>query len=200
MPDKDDLDLLLDSALSTYADPGPDSGLEQRVLSRISADHPMQVRVGAQSALAPRRRWLPWAIALPVAACLILFLVLAHQPANSPSRNAQEAHVSGLAPVSASPAKSPPPAAHNAAQNRRSAFRTSSPSAVLSANRLLPKREVFPSPQPLTPQEQAFAIFAFQGPEPDRKALAEAQQQIDAPLSIAAIHIPPIQSPDQGAN
>ena len=32
MPEKDDLDRLLDSALSTYADPGPESGLEERVL------------------------------------------------------------------------------------------------------------------------------------------------------------------------
>src|SRR5450631_1222883 len=39
MPDKDDLDLLLDSALSTYADPGPRAGLEERVLSALNVAH-----------------------------------------------------------------------------------------------------------------------------------------------------------------
>ena len=37
MREKDDLDLLIDSALATYADPGPDSGLEDRVLVTLAA-------------------------------------------------------------------------------------------------------------------------------------------------------------------
>ena len=37
MREKDDLDLLIDSALATYADPGPDSGLEDRLLVGLSA-------------------------------------------------------------------------------------------------------------------------------------------------------------------
>ena len=74
MPDHDDLDLLLRSAVSTYGD--PDSGLAQRVLARVSAE----------VAPAPRRRWLPWAIALPAAACLLLLLVLVgHKPAHTPT-------------------------------------------------------------------------------------------------------------------
>ncbi len=63
MREKDELDSLLDAALVTYADPGPDSGLEQRILARISAEN------FAASAPAPRRRWLPWGIAL-AGACL----------------------------------------------------------------------------------------------------------------------------------
>ena len=37
-------DRLLDSALSSYADPGPDSGLEQRVLVRIAEGSRTQTR------------------------------------------------------------------------------------------------------------------------------------------------------------
>ena len=38
MGNSDELDILLDSALTTYADPGPDSGLDQRILTRISTE------------------------------------------------------------------------------------------------------------------------------------------------------------------
>jgi hypothetical protein len=75
MRDKDDLDLLLDSALATYADPGTEGGLERRVLAALSAARDSDGRKG--SAEKPRGRWLPWAVALPVAACLILVWVLA---------------------------------------------------------------------------------------------------------------------------
>ena len=93
MPDKDDLDLLLDSALSTYADPGPDAGLganfEQRVLARIAA-----AQTSPERKQAPRRTWLPWAIALPLAAGLVLLLLLAPKINHSPSANTQLAHES----------------------------------------------------------------------------------------------------------
>lgn len=45
-------------ALGSYADPGPEAELERRVLARIAAE-----------ASPRRRRWLPWAIALPAVAC-----------------------------------------------------------------------------------------------------------------------------------
>src|SRR5947209_1850246 len=69
MPEKDQLDLLLDSALATYADPGPDSGLEQRVLAELESGR----QSGQQRrATAGTRRWLPWAIAVPIAAGLLI--------------------------------------------------------------------------------------------------------------------------------
>ncbi len=70
MPENDELDLLLDSALATYADPGPNSGLEQRVLAGLEAAR----RSGEHHprAFAGTRRWLPWAIAVPVAASLLI--------------------------------------------------------------------------------------------------------------------------------
>src|SRR6185312_1147206 len=78
---RDQLDRVLDSALATYADPGPDSGLEQRILGRIANE----------ATPAPRRRWLAWSIALPVAAGLLIFAVLAgprlvHAPSSIPPR------------------------------------------------------------------------------------------------------------------
>jgi hypothetical protein len=96
-----------------------------------------------------------------------------------------------------------PPKTHSEAdrfKQKRIAVQQSHSSAQAAKSAPLPKLDVFPTPQPLTPQEQALAVFAIHGPEPERKALAKAQQQIDAPLSIAAIHIPPVQSPDKGTN
>jgi hypothetical protein len=200
MPDKDDLDLLLDSALSTYADPGPDAGLganfEQRVLARIAA-----AQTSPERKQAPRRTWLPWAIALPLAAGLVLLLLLAPKINHSPSANTQLAHESAPPPSlprAGSPAETPSKAAHVAKYPPATPRHQTLAQVANSAPR--PKLDVFPTPQPLTPQEQAFAAFAIQGPEPERKALAMTQQQIDAPLSIAAIHIPPVQLPDMGTN
>src|SRR5215472_7488723 len=71
MPDKDDLDLLLDSALATYGGPGPETGLEQRVLSSLAAARAAEQE---RRARAWPRRWLAWAIAVPVAASLLLWI------------------------------------------------------------------------------------------------------------------------------
>ena len=58
----------------------------------------------------------------------------------------------------------------------------------------LPKLDVFPTPQPLTPEERAFVVLITQTPTPVRNALLAAQEQDDAPVHIAAIHIPPLES------
>jgi len=64
----------------------------------------------------------------------------------------------------------------------------------------LPKLDVFPTPQPLTPEEQAVAISAFQIPAAEFQAVVVGQQQEDAPVSIAAINIQPLEPPDNGGN
>ena len=215
MPDKDDLDLLLDSALATYADPGPDSGLEQRLLIALA---------GARTAAESRnpstkpRRWLVWAIAVPVAASLLFWL--STTKFNAPSTRRQQAS-QGRPSISShdshASSNAAPPAvevlkghrtgpvlkghdfsrAVNAAHSRGA----SAPAGRLSANAelenrpLLPKLDVFPTPQPLTPQERGLAAVAVQAPAPLRQALATAQEQDNAPIRIAEIHIPPIQPP-----
>lgn len=194
MRDKDELDLLLDSALSTYADPGPDSGLEQRVLSALLA-----ARVPVTPAASPRRRLLLWAIPLPVAACLLLLWYstpgIQRVPSTLPQQD-RHVHPAPIVPEVALAVETRPRAPH-ATKHVPSAPQ---PSTQTVASAAFPKLDVFPTPHPLTPQEQAFAVFAVHASEAERKALAEAQQRINAPLSFAAIHIPPVQSPDQGTN
>src|SRR5258708_31997743 len=84
MCDKDDLDLLIDAALASYADPGPNDGLEHRMLARIGS-----TRKVPETREAPRRRWLPWAVALPLTAGVFLVFLTAPKTKDSPSRDAQ---------------------------------------------------------------------------------------------------------------
>jgi hypothetical protein len=195
MRDKDDIDLLLDSAVSSYAEPGP--GFEQQILDRLAVERnagraPAEMRTPRH--LAPHhRRWMPWAIALPLAACLIIFLILAHKP-SSPSDIPQLARLPESALGTAETLRHLPPL------HRRSRPSKASPPSLVTAKSQLPKLDVFPSPQPLNPQEHAWVDFVSHAPEPERKALLDASRRSDAPLAIAAIEIPPVPSPTQGAN
>jgi hypothetical protein len=170
------LDLLIDEALSTYAEPR--AGLEARVLSHLAAQP-------------SRRRWLPFAIAIPiVAACAILLVLLFSRPAPQPS--APQAHNSQPVPQ---PNQATPPALmpHNhMPQPRIIATRT--------ALAPLPKLDVFPTPQPLTPEEQALVRFAIHAPASEVKSIEEVQQKKDELPHIAEIQIPqlePLIKPDQ---
>ena len=75
MHEKDDLDLLLDSALASYADPGREAGLERRVLAALATAQNLRV---PGSIFARSRRWMPWAIALSAAASLLVWISIAN--------------------------------------------------------------------------------------------------------------------------
>jgi hypothetical protein len=227
MPDdrvdnRGELDRLLDSALATYADPGPNSGLERRILNRLAVE----------ATPAPRPRWLPWAIALPAAVALLLFILLSGtRPFHAPSSAPPQAHSSSPpSPNSSRHAAENPGKDLYESSNRHAAEEpgkvlyqgttsvvpkkqsrergalapaaTPRPKrAVLAANSApLPKLDVFPTPQPLSPEEQALVNFAARASKSEREALIAAQQQDDAPLRIAAIEIQPLEPPASGAH
>ncbi|HET6168876.1 MAG TPA: hypothetical protein VFE01_01795 [Terracidiphilus sp.] len=190
-----DLDLLLDSALRTYADPGADSGLEQRVLARICAE----------STPSPWHRWIPWTIALGAAACLLLIVFsapkrtrllssgIAHQAFQSQTPSTSTARRErALVPIPASVA------AHGTQRSVLTAHRHSA--TLVAKASPLPKLNIFPAPRALTPQEQALIAFATQVPQQQAEAVIEAQKQSAAPLTIAALTIQPLATPDKGMN
>lgn len=185
-----EFDRLLRSALSSYAD--PDEALTERVLARVAAE-PQRER---------GLRWLPWAIAVPIAAGLLIFIVFfgSHQ-SHQPDSHTDQAHV--LQPP-ASPNGDEQHRPSNSAPERRTeisrvkAHPHSSQRALETVS--LPKLAVFPTPQPLNPAERALAEYAAHAPQVDRQALLEAQKQMDEPLSIAAIEIQPLEPPDGGGN
>ncbi len=214
MPDRDDLDTLLDSALATYADPGPDSGLEQQVLASLAA---------AQEPREPRRlfastwSWLPWAIAAPLVASLLLWIALSRIP-HVPSREAEQAQgTAAHAPITttqpdAKHEKHPSAMKPEQAGAQRPARRKPCPfkaegSGPCSAGARevakvapLPKLDVFPTPRPLTGEEKALVTMVYGGSKAERDAVAAPPAQSDAPLDIAALNVPPLASSGEGKN
>ena len=216
MPEKDEIDRLLDSALATYADPGSDSGLEQRVLSALAA-----VRLPAQerSLGAWWRRRLVWAVAVPFAASLLLWISLA-KINHAPSNHIRHADKPETAKTNGAivPHVAPPIEAGGAAHSSETKARLHSATPVASfasargtkscpfktrdaANCApLPKLDVFPTPTPPSTEERALVVVANTGPASRRDALIESQQPTDAPLSIAALNLPPLAVPGEGEN
>ena len=189
MPEKDELDLLLDSALATYADPGPGSDLEDHVMAAVAS-----AQAADTAAARARRSWLPWAVAIPVAAAL-LFLwlsvarrVLAPQP--------QQAHATRPSTPENQPAS---PHRPGRAPSRKRFIQAAPQTELAKTDKRtpLPKLDVFPTPQPLTAQERGLALVSAEAQPPLREAIVQAQKEDDAPVHIAAIHIPPISPPSQ---
>jgi hypothetical protein len=192
MREKDQLDLLIDAAAATYAEPR--AGLENRILLAISMER-QAVAVKPAPPIIPRRPWLPWALALSAAACLLLVtMILSNhtrrgtQTQNVPAQQARH-ESSGSALI----ASATPHAAN--ARILISRPRRHTPSLPPAP---LPKLDVFPTPQPLTPQEQALVTYATRASSPQLQALVAAQKEVGKPLNIAAINIPPLESPDEG--
>jgi len=190
-----EFDRLLRSSLETYADPGSESGLAQRILARIAAE-------GARE---QRRRLLGWAIALPVAACLIVLIVLLGA---NPKRNSASltygAGVGTALPKSSnaggqgSIARPPSIAARGKDVSRQP--RHSSRTAAPETAQRLPKLDVFPTPQPLTTEEKELVAYVAHASQAERKSLLEDQKRIDAPLTIEALEIKPLEPPEPQGN
>jgi hypothetical protein len=188
MPERDDLDRLLDSALVTYAEPR--RGLEMRILAHVMA----RVEEARSLSLVPRRRWLVWGVAPLLTGCILLYVSTSgwrqsrpsivqpsprfEQPSAPPARNAQQQ------------------ALQSALSSRAIRPRSGHIAIALVAR---PKLDVFPAPQALSAQEQALIALANQSPELQQEVLARAQHD-DMPLQISAIQIPPISPPDKGEN
>lgn len=189
MRENDDLDLLIDDALDSYADPGPHSGLEERVLRRLSAAAPATV---------PLRRWMVWAISL--AACLAFAALLHFGFAHTSTHSVRQAGKESLsrhfaAPGSSLIASSPKSPASGGARPLSRVHRDG-PGKILPP---LPKLDTFPSPQPLTDEEQALVALQNHAPA-SRQQLLDAQTHLSEPVSIANIEIPPLDPPVQGGN
>lgn len=58
----------------------------------------------------------------------------------------------------------------------------------------LPKRDVFPTPRPLSAEEQALVVFARQAPQEVKKAVIEDQRHWGDPISVADLQKPFLQS------
>jgi hypothetical protein len=147
-------DLELDAVLAKYAAVVPRAGLEERVLANLRA----------QPTAAPGLGWWRWSVAAALAAVLVAALVVGWRSGkSSPPRIVN--HPSTPAPGAKDPrtkvatnggAKQirPPVQSKQGTTNRRP-----QPTVVATVN---PKLEQFPSPQPLSEQEQILATYVAQ--------------------------------------
>jgi hypothetical protein len=158
----DDLDNLIDSALSAYSRAEPLAGLETRVLQRVRTQQ-----------MSRRRLWR-WAPAVPVLAA-ILIAVLVYKP-----RPVTVAKVAVPAVIVEPPRPSPAAVAGHVAPPVAKTRRPSLPGEP-------PKRKLFPTPSPLTTEERLLVELAESHPQ---ELAARPAEEIDIkPIQIAPLQI-----------
>ncbi len=195
---QDELDILLDAALATYVDSEPSPSLTPRILAAAS-DLDRRPAVG----------WLSWAIPA-LAAALLMTVFLTHRPAARRETSQPTADLSAPG-VPASAERTPNTPARSIAAAATPHLGSTPPRADRSVRTTaptqppLPRQDVFPTPIPLSREEQAVVALVNRD-SPDSKELARqitqpvSQGQPVEPLRIAAIHIPPLNPPDNGDN
>ena len=167
----DELDRLLDEALASYSSEEPRPGLEQRVLARVRAE------------AAPRRfGWWRWGVAIPLLASLLVVAIAYRSKPQATSRERDLASAKPPATVVAAPAKPRPDTPRRA----RSVHR------AVVAHSALPRRDVFPLPTPLSPEERAVLNLVRRFPDQARRVLIDANDRSNQPIEIPGIEIPPL--------
>jgi hypothetical protein len=193
MQSNPDLERMIDAALPGYSSAEPRPGLEERVLARALDAKP---RV-------PRISWQLW-FAVPAFAVLLIFLILPrthHQP---------------LRPIQSSSANLPTTvrsapetiAAPHVVPTAKKAHPRLSPTVLAAEPRSLPRLEVFPSPSPLTAEEQTLVAYSraqFQALQTKPNTDVEidpiylAELEIE-PLTIPALNTPASSQSESGRN
>jgi hypothetical protein len=167
-----ELDRQLDAALAKYAAVEPRPGLEERVFANLNTER-------AQMADRP---WWHWGLAGAFAVALIIAAAVAWK-SHVPSQPVIANHPAWTAPLP--PVPMPRVVAANAnPPMMRSLHKTAAKSAPV------PKLEVFPSPQPLSEQEQILAAYVRQFDD-EAVLLARAQTELmlqDQQEELQAMH------------
>ncbi len=144
----DELDRVLDAALAKYAAVEPRTGLEERVLANLRSAAPL-----ANGA------WWRWSLATALAAVLLIVITLAWR-SRAPSHPEIANHPTSTEHSGAGSEKN---VAHhaNATPRPRLTHRTHAlgSATVVAA---VPKLDQFPSPHPLSEQEQILAAYVAQ--------------------------------------
>jgi hypothetical protein len=166
----EELDRILAAGLADYTAAEPRNGLEQRVLAHVrAADRPS---MGG---------WWRWAVAVPVVAALLITAVV-FRP--KPHARATVATVQPPAVPERTPVRHVPPAV----RPRRLVRRVTAQQPALS------RRDQFPVPSPLSPEEKALVDLVRRFPEQAREAAsAGPPRSLEIkPIEIPEITIPPV--------
>jgi hypothetical protein len=156
----DDLDLMLDQALSSYCEVEPRPGIEARVLHRVRT----------------ARRGMRWLWLVPVPLVLALGFAFEFRAVEPPSPVS-------IAVIARAPSSVTPVEVHRVSVRRQHRKRVV-PGVLVVAS--LPKKDVFPTPAPLTPEEEAL-VFMTAGHLTETQVLAD-QREIE-PIQIPELRI-----------
>jgi len=161
----DDLDRMLDGALTKYAAVEPRAGLEERILAHLRAE-PLRTR---------RREWLQWGLAGALAAIAVI-AVLAWRSSRTPHPTIANRPPHTIQQPSIEKPKPAPHAANEVAVSKhpsmqKPAVRTPASTAVAH-----PKLDQFPSPQPLGAEEMGLAHYVKNFPK-EAQLVAQTQEE-----------------------
>jgi hypothetical protein len=169
-----DLDRLLDAALSSYVKAEPREGFGLRIAAEARASR-AQARV----------RWQLWAAAPALAAMLAGAVMLERAPRHASATatarvEAPEGVVRPTLQGDSESVRAQPASGKDGRRSTRS-----------GGLRRLPKRKMFPEMAPLTEQERALVAIARDQPEAAR-SLAAAQEAALQPLEIQPVETKPL--------
>jgi hypothetical protein len=150
-----DFNPMLDAALARYAAVDPRDGLEERVLANLRANKQRQ---------SISRSWLAWsAVAVAAAAVIVATVVLtsrSERPIRGIARQnitvAPETRESANVQIASNSANESAHASQSVSKKSRPAHSAAKVEAKVEA---IPKLDQFPSPQPLTEQEQILSMY-----------------------------------------
>ncbi|MFT4114007.1 hypothetical protein [Silvibacterium sp.] len=207
----EELEALLDAALMNYAQAEREdeavAGVASRTLTAVRA----KAASGIASRTKPRRGSVWMFCALPIAAALVMAVVLPLRHRASPTTAVQVAHGGDMISHGTSPAM----AGGKSLQAHENVPHVSQSMTAMHASvhvqrkapaaELLPKREVFPTPTPLSPEEQTLMAMVRRDPRQAQQAMSMPEQKPIEPLEIkpvmiAAIEVAPLNPPDKGKN
>jgi hypothetical protein len=170
---------LIDSALRSYAEPGEIP--EARVVA---------ARVISQAAEGRRFGW--WWLVVGATACLLVALVGAVWM----MRGARVPEIAWVpkAPVVGAGLGAPGIRGRSLETRGPSLRSLARPSLRMTK---LPKMEVFPTPRPLTAEEQALTVFTEKTTPEVKKQVVEAEKHLGDPIAIAELKIRPLDEEDR---
>jgi hypothetical protein len=163
----EDLASILDAALKQYGDVEPRAGLEARVLANIRIE---QERIGER-----RLNWMPTLAAIAVVGALGAIMFLIRKPDVRPQVVAIHAAPGLIAKEGIAGGVKPPFADRPSTSFSRRKPRPLARTIVLADGS--PKLEQFPSPRPLSEQEEILARYVRERPE-EARLVAHAQAEL----------------------
>ncbi len=171
----DELDRMIDAGLGTYGE--PHAGLERRVLAAMAAE-----RVPHTPRLS---NWRSWALGLSAAACVLIAVVVG---ARFATKRGDHSQIVSSNSAAIAHRVTPPIVRMDTPVRIAVPPRVRKAHAVPAAR--LPKKDLFPTLQPLSPEMKTLLQYAANAGKKERQALVQAH--MDAPLNIAPLHIAPL--------